>query len=218
MNAREAFQSRTASVTTRYQNGLLLRGELGQIAFGLFRAQKRSTVAKGYRRRAHKQKSYDGKHEAMRYLDAVLNLSAALNGIVWGWKEDRAQEFHNQVLYVDLPLHGQVSFHSDRALSSHRYGGSWDSSRASKDVVIEFCDSAWESEPQGDGLSGGDLMPFGYTVATPLSMMGDDQMKKLGDWSGILNWTCLHAEIARRAAKQPVVQEGRDYRPVYLPE
>lgn len=103
-------------------------GPQGTIAVELLRAQKSSERAKVYRG-AYKGKSYDKKQWAMNNLVRVLEVHAADFGITWGWGIDEAQPFHKQVLYVDLPDCGQVSFHTAERGSGPDYPGQWDGVR-----------------------------------------------------------------------------------------
>lgn len=139
-------------------------GNVGVVAMNLFRACKASERAKKYRRR-YKGVAYEKKNWSLKLLcgalsaldksDLALGCSTpgcthpdgkpciscgfiVAHGIInWGWKEDPNAEFHNWVLYVDLP-NGQVSFHAATPLSAHRYEGEWDGEHASAHRIIEF--------------------------------------------------------------------------------
>jgi len=50
---------------------------------------------------------------------------ADLGIITWGWGVDGKQEYHRDVLYVDLPT-GQVSFHQSGRGKGPDYLGEWD--------------------------------------------------------------------------------------------
>lgn len=189
MHAVDAFQTKIASETVAYQNELILRGELGQIAFGLFRAQKRSTKAKDYRG-SLRRSSYDGKNEALKYLDSALTLWDAELGINWGWKRDQRQEYHNQVLYVELPDHGQCSFHSATSVSKKEFDGEWDSSKPVLETVLEFCDFVMQSE-EPRAIRDTDLMPFGKHVGSVLGEIDGGYWTWLADWDGLKTWSCL---------------------------
>lgn len=58
-------------------------------------------------------------------MDNLCRHLAELGELGWGWKQDPAQEFHNWVLYVDLP-NGQVSFHTAARGEGPDYAGDWD--------------------------------------------------------------------------------------------
>lgn len=100
-------------------------GPIGDIAVDLFRAQKASARAKVYRGGGFKDKAYDKKQWSIDNLAEILRQHGATFAIRWGWSEDRAQEFHRWVLYVDLPA-GQVSFHVAARGDGPAYAGEWD--------------------------------------------------------------------------------------------
>lgn len=99
-------------------------GPLGRIAVNLFRAQKNSARAKGYRR-GYRGMAYDRKQWSIDNLSEILTEHAEHCSLPWGWGTDPQQPFHNVVLYVDLPT-GQVSFHTDRRGDGPDYPGKWD--------------------------------------------------------------------------------------------
>ncbi|HXC41469.1 MAG TPA: hypothetical protein VN667_21240 [Burkholderiales bacterium] len=105
-------------------------GPAGEIALNLFRAQKNSSRAKGYRggvpgKGSFRRMAYDRKEWAMENLAAVLGQHGAAQGVTWGWAIDPGAAFHNVVLYVDIPT-GQISFHSGARGAGPDYCGSWD--------------------------------------------------------------------------------------------
>lgn len=105
-------------------------GPIGIVALNLFRACKNSGRAKVYRggqrgRGSFKGMAYDRKQWAMDNLADVLSENAEALGIRWGWGLDPKQEFHRDVLYVDLP-NGQVSFHTAGRGDGPDYPGEWD--------------------------------------------------------------------------------------------
>lgn len=196
MQAIQAFEAKNASQTVAYQNELLNRGDLGQIAFGLFRAQKRSTRAKTYRR-SMRQESYAAKSEALKYLDAGLHQWAEDHGIEWGWRGDPSQTYHNQVLYVQLPGHGQCSFHSERAFSKQRFYGDWDSTRPVVETVLAYCDAVMELDPRE--LRDTDLMPFGKYVGQVIGDIDKGYFAWLRDWEGLSSWASMVPLVTRLA-------------------
>jgi hypothetical protein len=125
MNAYEIFEGSDGEATKALYARLETYGPLGIVALNLFRAVKCSTRAKGYRRRAHRSSAYDRKQWSMDNLCQALADHAARLTIRHGWKQDPAQEFHNWVLYVDLPT-GQVSFHAAARGLGPDYPGDWD--------------------------------------------------------------------------------------------
>jgi hypothetical protein len=69
--------------------------------------------------------AYQTKQWAMGNIATVLSGHAEALGISWGWRQDPTQEYHDQVLYVDLPT-GQVSFHTSARGVGPDYSGQWD--------------------------------------------------------------------------------------------
>lgn len=119
------------------------RGPLGVIAVNLLRAQKNSARAKVYRggergRGSYRRMAYDRKQWAIEQLAKALLDHAHMHGMCWGWGIDLAQEYHNVVLYIDLPT-GQVSFHTDRRSVGPDYPKQWDGKRdASPQRIWEY--------------------------------------------------------------------------------
>ena len=104
-------------------------GAIGSVAMNLFRAHKASARAKVYRggdsKGSWRSQAYEKKQWSLDNLAKALDRSAGELGIVWGWGVDLAQEFHQCVLYVELPT-GQVSFHCERRGLGPDYPGRWD--------------------------------------------------------------------------------------------
>lgn len=185
MKSIEAFESRNPSVTVAFQSSLLSRGVAGQLAFGVFRAQKRSTVAKGQRRGKYRRGCYDGKNEALKYVDSLMQIHARNLGLTWGWGIDRSQEYHSSVLYVDLPT-GQCSFHSESSVSTTVYRGNWDRKSNSRDAILAYCDEVLLLPVVNLGPS--DLMPFGSRVGDRISSLDASYVNWLLNWEGISKW------------------------------
>jgi hypothetical protein len=141
VTAVDVFHQQNGDVTRAYYQRLTDLGPLGHIAVCLFRAQKRSSRAKDYRRGCYRSSSYDVKAWSMKELCVALSKRS---DFTWGWKQDSAVKFDDSaswVLYVDLPGFGQVSFHSpDRCGCGPDYPGEWDGQHLSKDRIIAFCD------------------------------------------------------------------------------
>lgn len=136
MNVRAIYEGSNGAATQALYDRLQTFGPAGIVALNLFRASKCSARAKVYRRGCHKRDAYDRKQWSLSNLCTVLQIHADALGIVWGWKEDPAQAFHRWVLYVVLPVHGQVSFHSATAIGSQRFAGEWDGSRESHERIL----------------------------------------------------------------------------------
>lgn len=139
MRAVEVFKQNDGDVTKNYYSEMNARGPAGELAVALFRAQKRSTAAKKYRRGKWKHAAYDVKNWSLSEICRLLTAHASKLGIVWGWKEDPLTPGYEWVLYVDIPT-GQVSFHSASRLTGPDYPGDWDQAHRSAERIIEFCD------------------------------------------------------------------------------
>jgi hypothetical protein len=174
-NILSIFEGSDARATIALYEDLQALGDTGHIGVELFRAQKASSRAKVYRGGGFKGKAYDKKQWAMNNLAQSL---ATHNGFSWGWKQDPAQEFHNWVLYVDLPT-GQVSFHAATRGEGQIYPGDWDGvknmspTRICRFIADLFANSnatsagqtpAARSEHEGRGL---DLTLQGATALNP---------------------------------------------------
>lgn len=144
MTALEVFSQNNGDVTKDYYARLNSIGPIGQIASCLFRAQKRSSRAKDYKRGKYRHAAYDVKSWSMSELCKVLEVHGSLLGIEFGWQQDHDTVFGQEpswVLYVDLPQ-GQVSFHSPERFSGPSYAGKWDGLKGySAARIIQFCDS-----------------------------------------------------------------------------
>lgn len=145
MKAIEVFVQQNGDVTKAYYSRLTALGPLGHIAVCLFRAQKRSSRAKDYRRGRYSSAAYDVKAWSMSELCKALEKHGRQYGFEWGWKQDSKTVFGDEpswVLYIELPGHGQVSFHSpDRCGCGPDYIGDWDGQHKSAERIIAFCDS-----------------------------------------------------------------------------
>lgn len=121
-NILSVFEGSRGEATIALYDELLELGTAGAVAIELFRAQKASSRAKIYRGGGYRGKAYDKKQWAVDNLTRAL---AELGTVPWGWKQDAKQEYHNWVLYVDLPT-GQVSFHTAARGQGPDYAGDWD--------------------------------------------------------------------------------------------
>lgn len=147
MKALEVFHQQNGDVTKAFYAELDSHGPLGRIATCLFRAQKRSSRAKEYRRGKFRSAAYDVKTWSMGELCKVLAEHGTKHGIKWGWQPDHETKFAMEsswVLYVDLPQ-GQVSFHSPERLTGPDYAGKWDRTGSSAARIIQFADSVIDS-------------------------------------------------------------------------
>jgi hypothetical protein len=132
----DAFHGSDADATRALYLRLIERGPLGDISVNLLRAMKASQRAKLYRGKpgrggpSYRAMAYDKKSWALGELCKSLEVLAADLGIRLGWGKDRSvHEGHDDVLYVDLPGAGQVSFHSPYRGAGPDYAGAWDGVR-----------------------------------------------------------------------------------------
>lgn len=197
MKAKIAFDARDRDITLSYQNDLLSRGPSGQLAFGLFRAQKRSSRAKDYRRGNHRRNSYAAKNDSLKYVDAVLSKWGDGMELTWGWQKDNGQDFHGWVLYVDFASFGQCSFHTQSPASDVQFPGEWDRRGTSEETILKFCGHVIESNGTRP-LGVEDLMPFGKHVTKPLGELDDSYLRYLGDWEGLSSWPSVAKFIETR--------------------
>lgn len=121
----KVYTGSDGEATKQLYQALEQLGPIGNIALNLFRACKASERAKAYRGGGYRGKSYEKKQWSMDNLATALREYGAALGIKWGWAKDDAQEFHNWVLYVELPT-GQVSFHTDHRGAGPDYLEGWD--------------------------------------------------------------------------------------------
>lgn len=205
MDAVEAFNTSDPKVTTAFYDALIRRGPIGQVAFGLFRAQKRSSRAKEYRKRHHRNNAYDAKSEALNYLNAALTIEGSLK---WGWGIDPMQPVHRHVLYVETP-YGQVSYHSQSDYGGPPFDGNWDGHRgASDERVIRFCNdvAVRAVEPTGDWL----LMPFGKHVGKPATDLTTEHLQWLASWNGLDSWPTIRSFVHRAVVMTPVSASSQE--------
>jgi len=146
VRAVDVFHQKDGDVTKAFYAELATWGLRGELAVALFRAQKRSTAAKAYRRGRYRRAAYDVKNWS---LSEICRLASRLGGVRWGWGRDESAPGFEWVLYLDLPQ-GQVSFHSATRLSGPDYPGKFDGQRgASEPRILMFCDAVLSgaSEP-----------------------------------------------------------------------
>lgn len=126
MNALEIYLGSDGKATTALYEHLTGLGPVGVVALNLFRACKCSERAKQYSRR-YKADAYGRKQWSVDNLCVELDKHAKDLGITWGWKLDpKPPEGFPWVLYVDLPLAGQVSYHASTRGKGPDYAGEWD--------------------------------------------------------------------------------------------
>jgi hypothetical protein len=155
MTPREIYDGSDADATRALYKALEAFGPQGLVALNLFRASKCSARAKVYRggvrgRGSYKSMAYERKAWSMENLTKVLNDQGKRLGITWGWKQDPKTVFGEApswVLYIDLPGHGQVSFHSPTKLAGPTYPGDWDGTHESENRIIDYCGALLDRRP-----------------------------------------------------------------------
>lgn len=169
--AAEVFNQNDGEVTKAYYAELQAKGWLGELAVALFRAQKRSTAAKRYRRGRFRRDAYEVKNwslsEICRLLTAQTN-----HGFAWGWQRDPETPGFEWVLYVELPT-GQVSFHSAERLRGPDYLRAWDRQRLSEPRILAFCDAVADDSVYALRTLGSDATPVPAPAAKQDSLFGE---------------------------------------------
>lgn len=146
MLAALVFNQSDGEVTKAYYAAMNQKGIEGQLAVALFRAQKRSTAAKKYRRGQWRRDAYSVKNWSLSEVCRVLSAMEAFEmAPLWGWKRDRNTPGFEWVLYCALPA-GQCSFHSSERLSGPNFPGEWEPMPGSEPSILSFCDSIWDGK------------------------------------------------------------------------
>jgi|SRR6185503_18957545 len=145
MEAYRIWNGSDGAATTEFYNRLKQRGPAGEIAVALFRANKNSARAKVYRggirgKGSYRSMAYERKDWSLEQLCIALEQHSGILGIIWGWSLDTSQPIHNQVLYLDIPDIGQVSFHTKTRLRGPEYPGRWDGTRLSTERICRLCE------------------------------------------------------------------------------
>ena len=146
MLAESVFNQSDGEVTKAYYASMNKKGIEGQLAVALFRAQKRSTAAKKYRRGAWRRDAYSVKNWSLSEVCRVLSAMQAFEmASEWGWKKDPNTPKFEWVLYCELPQ-GQCSFHSENRLNGPDFKGDWKPIPTSEQSILAFCDSIWDGK------------------------------------------------------------------------
>lgn len=124
------FSGSDADATKALYARLLTFAPRGLVAVNLMRASKASERAKKYRGGtrggpSYRTLAYDKKDWAIGELCRALvgNPDVAPS---WGWGRDENTRGFEDVLYVDIPGAGQVSFHVSYRKDGPDYPGAWD--------------------------------------------------------------------------------------------
>lgn len=202
MDAKQAFDQRDAKKTIAFQDHLLSHGRSGQVAFGLFRASKRSNRAKDYRR-SLRSSAYEAKNNALEFLDAALGKWGEQLGITSGWNMDPGQPVYKCVFYVDIPGIGQASFHSMTTQSDRVYRGDWSGKRNSHEIIQRYCQSILDQPELKRPATGDDLCPFGKHGGKELDSLDTGYLQWLAQWEGIKEWENIGAWIGDELLRRP---------------
>lgn len=137
---------------------LLEHGQIGDVAVNLLRACKASERAKKYRggngHGSYRSQAYGKKDWALNELCRSLVVYADDLGIAWGWGRDPKAIGFEDVLYVDVPGSGQVSFHTSSRKDGPDYPGDWDGARGEgASRIIKFANAVLNGDPLNQGES-----------------------------------------------------------------
>ena len=167
MLAELVFNQSDGDITKGYYAAMNNKGIKGQLAVALFRAQKRSTAAKKYRRGKWRHAAYDIKNWSISEICRILNAMQAFEmAPEWGWKRDPNTPGFEWVLYVETPK-GQCSFHSPDRLHGPDFKGEWKPIPNSEQSILAFCDSIWDGKLKDIPKFG--TVPLQAGEASPLS-------------------------------------------------
>lgn len=120
----------------------------GDIAVNLLRACKNSERAKGYKSGRSAAKAYATKDWSIGQLVLALKIHGEAAGFEWGWgRDEKAVNFEN-VLYVDVPGSGQVSFHTRHRGDGPDYAKPWDGAKGTApERIIRYASTVLGIEP-----------------------------------------------------------------------
>lgn len=130
----KVYDGSDADATRALYARLMELAPRGPIAVKLLQACKASERAKRYRGRAgrgqprFRDMAYDKKDWAISELCRALVAEPDIVP-VWGWGLDPKAVGFEQVLYVEIPGAGQVSFHSSYRKDGQDYAGAWDGAK-----------------------------------------------------------------------------------------
>ncbi len=124
----KVYEGSSGDATRAMYASLMTFAPRGPIAVKLLQACKASERAKLYRKGRFRHAAYDKKDWAISELCRAL---VAEPDVVpsWGWGFDAKAIGFENVLYVDVPGAGQVSFHTSYRKDGHDYVGTWDGIR-----------------------------------------------------------------------------------------
>lgn len=154
----DAYNGSDADATIAVYNRLRAVGPRGEIALNLLRACKCSERAKKYRggnqKGSYKRQAYERKDWSIAQLADILGTFADQEGIAWGWgRDEKAAAFEN-VLFVELPDFGQISFHNRVRYPGPDHARPWDGARGlGSSRIIRFA-CAVLGDPQPEETAG----------------------------------------------------------------
>lgn len=124
----EVYKGRDANRTKALYAKLVAKPPRGIIAVNVLRAARNSEMAKGYKGRSAHAKAYESKDWAIGELcDALMRDPSVITS--WGWGRDEQAVKFEDVLFLDLPGAGQISFHNSYRRVGPDYPGAWDGIR-----------------------------------------------------------------------------------------
>ncbi len=150
------YDGSDADATRALYQRLIERGQIGDIAINLLRACKASERAKKYRGRnkngSYRAQAYAKKDWSIGELCRALVIHADDLEIVWGWGRDEKTPGYEDVLYVEVPGSGQVSFHTSYRKDGPDYPREWDGVRGvAASRIIKFATAVLNGDPLNQG-------------------------------------------------------------------
>ncbi len=123
----KVYEGSNGDDTKALYEKLKAHGALGIVATNLFRACKASERAKKYRGGGYRGMAYEKKDWSIGNLCEALRANAVHLNVTWGWGKDAKAIGFEDVLYVEIPGIGQVSFHNARRFENcPDYPAGWD--------------------------------------------------------------------------------------------
>ena len=154
------YKARDAQRTRDLYARLVAKPPRGIVAVNVLRAARNSEMAKGYSKGSATRAAYETKDWAIGELCRAL---VEKPGVItsWGWGRDPKAVGFEDVLYIDMPGCGQISFHNSHRYAGPDYPGEWDgvvgkvSIRVCRWVEAILNDREVITEGEDDGLQTG---------------------------------------------------------------
>ncbi len=119
------YKGRDANRTRALYAALAAKPPRGMIGINVLRAARNSEMAKSYRKGSATRAAYETKDWAIGQLcDALESDPFVITS--WGWGRDPKAIGFEDVLYLDLPGAGQISFHNSHRRIGPDYPSAWD--------------------------------------------------------------------------------------------